>query len=256
MPSAAASTSSTSPTGSAAQVGFLPALRATTTVRARTSSTIDTDDFDGDLLAVNNEYWPRTHRPARSAASTSTTSATRAAETARPGLRRLRGRGLARGRHSPAANSSHSTFVWEDETDRAYLVAEDNTEFHDVDIFEITDPANPRPVAEHDLVELFPPGVDRRRLGQRRRDLPPRHDRQGDRRAAIMMASYWDAGYVKLDVTTRRTRSTSPTARTTARTRCSASTGPRATDTSPSSRTTTGTSWRPTRTSRRTGPAA
>ena len=37
-----------------------------------------------------------------------------------------------------------------------YLVTVDNIELHDVDIFDISDPAEPKPVAEHDLVELFP----------------------------------------------------------------------------------------------------
>ena len=40
------------------------------------------------------------------------------------------------------ANSYHSVFVWQDGNE-AFLVASDNTEFEDVDIFDITDPAAP-----------------------------------------------------------------------------------------------------------------
>ncbi len=40
------------------------------------------------------------------------------------------------------ANSYHSVFVWQDGP-RAFLVGVDNTEFADVDIFDITDPAEP-----------------------------------------------------------------------------------------------------------------
>ncbi len=60
-----------------------------------------------------------------------------------------------------AANSSHSVFLWQDDRKgKIYAVAVDNVELHDVDIFDMTDPRNPKPVAEHDLVELFPQIVD------------------------------------------------------------------------------------------------
>ena len=42
-------------------------------------------------------------------------------------------------------NSSHSVFIWQD-GDKAYAVATDNTEFADVDIFDIT---NPRDAEAH-----------------------------------------------------------------------------------------------------------
>ena len=74
----------------------------------------------------------------------------------------------------------------------------DNAELNDVDIFEITDPANPQPVGEFDLVELADAQgkdiLDDGALG----DAVFLHDmvvKKIDDRF-IMMADYWDAGYV------------------------------------------------------------
>ena len=102
-------------------------------------------------------------------------------------------------------NSSHSTFMWQGNDRRAYVVFVDNTEFFDVDIFEITDPANPRPVAEYDFVALAADQgvdiVDQGGLGGAADIFL--HDmvvkKIGDR--FIMMADYWDAGYLTFDVT-------------------------------------------------------
>ncbi|HYF27792.1 MAG TPA: PA domain-containing protein [Baekduia sp.] len=99
----------------------------------------------------------------------------------------------------PAVNHQyHSVFMW-DAGDKAYLVGVDNEEARDVDIYDISDPRRPKMVAEHDLVSLFP-WVRDPTLGNDEAFL---HDmvveRRGDR--WIMTASYWDAGYIKLDVT-------------------------------------------------------
>ena len=111
----------------------------------------------------------------------------------------------ADGSISPVAHSYHSVFVWEDDNftatdadDRAYLMATDNEEFVDVDIFDITDPRNPVMVAEYDLVEEFP------QIVQPNTSLVSifLHDmvvkKIGNRYEALI--SYWDGGYVKLNV--------------------------------------------------------
>ena len=117
--------------------------------------------------------------------------------------RTTRGRGRAprrrtrpRCRTAPTRSSSGRTAA------RLYAVIVDNTELHDVDIFDITDPRDagvhrrPRPVRA------------RRRAGRRhhRRRRPTAtiflHDMVVKQIGGvpIMLASYWDAGYVKLDV--------------------------------------------------------
>jgi len=95
------------------------------------------------------------------------------------------------------ANETHSVFIW-DAGDRAYLVAQDEWESSDVDIFDITNPRHPVLIAEYDLNALF--GVSQPELGLTDSFL---HDMVvkeiGGR--FIMLASYWDGGYVQLDVT-------------------------------------------------------
>ena len=49
-------------------------------------------------------------------------------------------------------NSYHSVFVWQDGP-RAFLVASDNIELTDVDIFDITNPAAPVQVGDFDLAD-------------------------------------------------------------------------------------------------------
>jgi RTX calcium-binding nonapeptide repeat (4 copies) len=97
------------------------------------------------------------------------------------------------------SNSYHSVFVWQDGP-RAFLVATDNVELTDVDIFDITDPRNPVMVGDHDLVELFPQILDGEEANG---GLVLHHDvvvkHIGGR--PVMKSDYWDAGYVQMDVT-------------------------------------------------------
>jgi hypothetical protein len=96
------------------------------------------------------------------------------------------------------AHQTHSVFAWSDGSN-AYAAMVDNEEAADVDILDITDPRKPKLVAEHDLAALFP------EILQPGRDLDEvfLHDlvvEEIDGRY-VMLASYWDAGYVQLDVT-------------------------------------------------------
>ena len=116
------------------------------------------------------------------------------------------------------ANSYHSVFVWQDGP-RAYLVASDNVEFTDVDIFDITDPRSPVQVGDHDLVELFPQIVD----GERPTAASSCTTTSWSSRSTgmpIMMSDYWDAGYVQMDVTDPANPSTSTTPPSRPRIRC------------------------------------
>ncbi len=94
------------------------------------------------------------------------------------------------------ANETHSVFIW-DAGDRAYLVAQDEWESSDVDIFDITNPRHPVLVAEYDLNEL---GVSQPELGLTDSFLHDMIVKQIDGEW-IMLLSYWDGGYVQLNVT-------------------------------------------------------
>jgi hypothetical protein len=99
-------------------------------------------------------------------------------------------------------NDIHSAFAWQ-AGDKAYLVMTDNFESTDVDILDITNPRRPRLIADLNL-NTFAQAAGKRisqpALGLEESSL---HDmivkKIGDR--FIMLLSYWDGGYVLLDVT-------------------------------------------------------
>ncbi|MFC5381992.1 PA domain-containing protein [Aquipuribacter nitratireducens] len=106
--------------------------------------------------------------------------------------------GIAGKNRKKTANQVHSVFGWTAGA-KAYAVMVDNEEFTDVDIVDITNPRKPALIAEYDLVEegiATEAGLDEVFL----------HDmvvKEIDGRQ-IMLASYWDGGYVRLDVTDPR----------------------------------------------------
>ena len=96
------------------------------------------------------------------------------------------------------SNDIHSSFAWENtETDRAYVVMVDNFEFPDVDIMDITNPRRPRMIAEYDMNVH---NVDQPSLQLTNSFLHDMVVKKIDGRY-IMLLSYWDGGFVKLDVT-------------------------------------------------------
>lgn len=97
------------------------------------------------------------------------------------------------------ANQYHSVFIW-DAGDRAYLVASDDEESSDVDIYDITDPKKPTLVTELDLNDY---NVSQPELGLTDSFLHDMVVKQINGRW-IMLLSYWDGGYVLLDVTDPR----------------------------------------------------
>jgi hypothetical protein len=102
---------------------------------------------------------------------------------------------------APQANSVHSMFAWNSHVDgKVYVVLVDNFEFEDLDIMDITDPTNPVMVNDTlDLFTLFGIGQDNpAHLGS-----IFSHDMMVYRKGSryIMNVSYWDGGYVLLDVT-------------------------------------------------------
>jgi hypothetical protein len=96
--------------------------------------------------------------------------------------------------HGNRANESHSVIAW-DVGGEAYAAAIDNEEVDDVDLFEITDPANPTLIAETEL-----PDVNVNAHGA----LKTSHDfdvLQFPDGTWHLMVSDWDAGWIDVDVT-------------------------------------------------------
>jgi hypothetical protein len=97
-------------------------------------------------------------------------------------------------------NMIHSAFAWQ-QGRRAFVVIVDNEETTDVDILEITDPTQPELVAELDLAALF--DIEQEELATHGNFQSVNlHDMvvQRVRGTWTMLLSYWDAGWVLLDV--------------------------------------------------------
>ena len=100
------------------------------------------------------------------------------------------------GNQKKTANQIHSVFAW-DAGNKAYAVMVDNEEFADVDIMDITDPKKPVLVAEHDLALMFPQILQAGLPEVFLHDMVVKEiDGQ-----QVMLLSYWDGGYVQMDVT-------------------------------------------------------
>ena len=154
---------------------------------------IDTPSFNGDVLVTNNEK-------CKDKAGFGGMNIYDITDPAHP-TPLVEGVGdfTVNGQGKKAANEIHSVFAW-DAGDKAYAVIVDNEEGTDVDILDITDPKKAFLIAEYDLDQTFP---------QILQAAPANlvevffHDvvvkQIGGRQ--VMLLSYWDAGYVKIDVT-------------------------------------------------------
>ena len=157
---------------------------------------VDTAAFEGDILVTSNETCDRTKR----------VGGMNIYDVTRPARPKTLAEGFGDrtefGERKATASDIHSVFAW-DAGSKAYAVLVDNFEELDVDIVDITNPRRPVLVAEYDLRASFP------QIGQSRpsglRDVF-HHDvvvkKVGARQ--VMLVSYWDGGYVKLDVTDPR----------------------------------------------------
>jgi hypothetical protein len=154
---------------------------------------IDTPAYEGDVLAMNNEICPIDPTPSQHANGGMTL-----VDVTNPKVHEYLVEHAGDVQSDGSTNEIHSVFMW-DAGDKAYAVLVDNEETTDVDIMDISDPRNPVMVAEYDLAELFPQ-ILQEGVGL---DEVFHHDmivKEIDGRQ-IMFISYWDAGYVALDVT-------------------------------------------------------
>jgi hypothetical protein len=152
---------------------------------------ISTPAFTGDILVTNNEQC----KPGVGVGGVNLYDVTNPARPTPLVVGYGDDSGSA-GATNKSAHEIHSAFAW-DAGDRAYAVLVDNEEGADVDIVDITDPRRPAFVAEYDLDAQFPQITDH--LGTGSSFLHDIVVKQIDGRQ-LMLASYWDGGYVTLDV--------------------------------------------------------
>ena len=149
---------------------------------------LNTPKFKGDVLLTNNENCgPNTARVGGMSIYnvTDPTAITPLAV----------GKGDT-GTHPPRANQIHSVFGWQSGK-RAFAIMVDNEEIADVDIMEITDPANPVAIAEVSILDW--PGAQAPLANGESiflHDLVVKRINSHD----YALLSYWDAGWIILNI--------------------------------------------------------
>jgi hypothetical protein len=169
------------------KVGFINGTQDSRPGEGVQVATITTPYFSGDLLAINSEICTGALNGKGGISLYDVTNPLRPTKVAEH---------WGDKQNTSDANETHSVFIW-DAGSKAYAVMVDNIEFPDVDILDITKPNRPRLIAEYDLNDF---NVAQPELGLTQTGI---HDmivkKIGER--FIMLVSYWDGGYVKLDVT-------------------------------------------------------
>jgi hypothetical protein len=171
------------------KIGFLNAGGTAYQTEGVQALSIDTNAYTGDILVVSNEWCLEKSNPRLNQGGISIWDID---DPRNPQL-------LVDGfgdfdLHGNRANESHSAIAW-DAGSRAYVAAIDNEEVEDVDLIEITNPRQPKLVAETSL-----PGVNVDGHGE----LKTSHDFDVLRfpnGTWHLMVSDWDAGWVDVNVT-------------------------------------------------------
>ncbi|MEE2522230.1 hypothetical protein V1639_03650 [Pseudarthrobacter sp. J75] len=171
---------------SAKLIGFIPSHQDSRPGEGMQVVNITTAQFSGDILVMNNEACGKNAKGGVSLWDVT--------DPAKP--KKLSENFGDREPGSPDTNEIHSAFAW-DTGDKAYVVLTDNEEATDVDILDITNPHRPRLVAEYDLNSF---DVDQPELNLTDSFLHDMVVKEIDGKF-IMLLSYWDGGYILLDVT-------------------------------------------------------
>jgi hypothetical protein len=166
------------------QVGFIPSSQDSRPGEGVQALNISTKFFNGTMLVTNNE-----HCGPQGKGGVTLYDVTNPLKPKKLS-KHFGDRGFADAHHI------HSAFAW-DAGDRAYVVIVDNVEFPDVDILDITNPKRPRLIAEYDLNDF---NVDQPDLNLIDSFIHDMVVKEIDGRF-IMLVSYWDGGWVLLDVT-------------------------------------------------------
>jgi hypothetical protein len=177
------------------QVNFIRAANDTYVGEGVQVINVTTPQYNGDLLIQNNEICGNPQTGAKGGISLIDVTDPKTEKFLAEGVGDFEPTGV---NGANIAHTVHSAFAW-DVGNKAYVVLVDNEEGADVDIMDISDPRSPRLIAEYDLNKEFPQ-IIQPDLGTAESFF---HDvvvkKIGTRWE--MLISYWDGGYVKLDVT-------------------------------------------------------
>ncbi len=173
------------------KVSLIPSHTGTFSGEGSQVISLDTPSFKGDVLLYNNEICPGATNGVGGVTLVDVTNP-------RQPKKLVEGFGdfTVKGKAQTKSNESHSAFAWQD-GDKAYAVLVDDEEAEDVDIIDITNPSRPKLISETDLTEQ-----SRQPLGAVHGDSAFLHDMTVKKigTTQTMLLSYWDGGYVKLNV--------------------------------------------------------
>jgi hypothetical protein len=170
------------------QVGFIPSSQDSRPGEGMQVVNITTKQFSGDVLVMNNEHCGKNGKGGVSMYDVT---------NPRKPYKLSEHFGDRANISLGDSNDIHSAFAW-DAGDKAYVVIVDNFENTDVDILDITNPKRPRLVSELFLDAMFPQ-ITQTALGLVQVNLHDMVVKKIDGHW-IMLLSYWDAGYVQLNV--------------------------------------------------------
>jgi len=180
--------------------GFIPSHVDTFSGEGSQVVTMNTPSFKGDLLVYQNEWCPGTTNGVGGISLVDVSNPARPKKLVEGAGDFTKASGAqTNGKPQTKANQTHSAFAWQSQANgRWYVVLVDDLELKDIDILDITNPTKPVKVAEWDLQSTAQSGA-----GRPHGDAVFSHDmvvkRIGGR--DVMLMSYWDGGYVQLDVT-------------------------------------------------------
>ena len=174
------------------EVAFIGAKHGSYPGEGIQALSIDTAAFKGDILVSNNEKCSET--TGFGGMNIYDVTNPKAPTPLYEGF----GDDAVNGTGKKNAHEIHSVFAWQ-AGNKAYAVMVDNEEAEDVDIVDISNPKKPKLIAEYDMVADFPEAsVDQAGMPENFH-----HDmivkKIGDK--YVMSISYWDSGYILLDVT-------------------------------------------------------
>ena len=166
------------------QIGFIPASQDSRPGEGVQVVDIATKFFEGTMLVTNNEHCGPQGKGGVSLYDVTDPSKPKKLS------KNVGDRGFA------DVHEIHSAWAWQ-HGDKAYAVIVDNIEWPDVDILDITNPSRPKLIAEYDLNDH---DVAQPAIGLTSSFIHDMVVKEIDGRQ-IMLVSYWDGGYVLLDVT-------------------------------------------------------
>lgn len=180
------------------KVGFVPTAPGSFVGEGVQALELRTRGFNGDVLLFNNEICDPEDAGGRVGGAT-------LVDVSNPARPRVLAAGF--GDRDPisftedpaVAHMVHSAFAWQ-QGKKAYAILVDDEEQPDVDVFDISVPSEPVKIAEHALGELFPQILQEQPANLTEVFL---HDLvvKEIRGRQVLLASYWDAGYVTVDLT-------------------------------------------------------